>query len=70
MSRCHQAAIQQVQDEIVIEDLHEAYWRLDRELLTMSQVSINESKAYNFAFAVPMTPSFQLKDQALLTQLS
>ncbi|MBK9773177.1 MAG: YkgJ family cysteine cluster protein [Candidatus Obscuribacter sp.] len=46
-------AIHRKQDEIVIEDLHEAYWRLDRELLTMSQVSINESKAYNFAFAVP-----------------
>ena len=36
-----------------IDDIYEAYWRLDRELLTMGQVSKQESVAFNFAFATP-----------------
>lgn len=46
-------AILRKENSIKLEDLWEAYWRLDRELLTMAQVPKNESRAYNFAFATP-----------------
>lgn len=46
-------AILRKENKIKLEDLWEAYWRLDRELLTMAQVPKNESRAYNFAFATP-----------------
>lgn len=39
--------------EVDIKDLYEAFWRIDRELLTMGQVPKRESIAYNFAFAQP-----------------
>lgn len=47
------SAILRKENKLNIEDIYEAYWRLDRELLTMGQNSKQENVAYNFAFATP-----------------
>ena len=41
------------QDEIVIADNYEAFWRLDRELLTIGQIPEQESRMYNAGLSAP-----------------
>jgi hypothetical protein len=47
------AAINKKTEAIAIADIYEAYWRLDRELLTMGQTPEQESKFYNSGLSSP-----------------
>jgi hypothetical protein len=47
------AAVKSGHGSVAIADLYEAYWRLDRELLTMGQTPEQESKFYNSGLSSP-----------------
>jgi len=47
------SAMNKKQDEIVIADNYEAFWRLDRELLTIGQIPEQESRMYNAGLSAP-----------------
>lgn len=47
------SAMNKKQDEIVIADNYEAFWRLDRELLTIGQIPAQESRMYNAGLSAP-----------------
>ena len=47
------AAVKGDKTNVAIADIYEAYWRLDRELLTMGQTPEQESKFYNSGLSSP-----------------
>jgi Fe-S-cluster containining protein len=47
------AAVNSGKSTVAIADIYEAYWRLDRELLTMGQTPEQESKFYNSGLSSP-----------------
>lgn len=47
------AALRKKAPAVAIADLYEAYWRLDRELLTIGQIPVQESRAYNTGLSQP-----------------
>ncbi len=47
------AAMHKKQNEIAIADIYEAFWRLDRELLTIGQIPAQESRMYNAGLSAP-----------------
>jgi Fe-S-cluster containining protein len=47
------AAVHNGKTTVAIADIYEAYWRLDRELLTMGQTPEQESKFYNSGLSSP-----------------
>lgn len=47
------AALRNKSNSVAIADIYEAYWRLDRELLTIGQIPEQESRAYNTGLSAP-----------------
>ena len=47
------AALKNKTGHVDIADIYEAYWRLDRELLTIGQIPEQESRAYNSGLSAP-----------------